>query len=54
MLNKYSAFDKTKEINMSKKLAILAAVAAVFLSTASVSFAAPEPLYFQYATGDQG
>ena len=44
---------------MSKKITILAAAAAVLLSTASASFAAPrhqvpEPLYFHYATGEQG
>jgi hypothetical protein len=45
---------------MSKKLTILATAAAVLLSTASATFAAPktqhipEPLYFKYATGEQG
>ncbi len=43
---------------MSKKITMLAAAAAVLFSAASASFAAPrhvsEPLYFHYATGEQG
>jgi hypothetical protein len=45
---------------MFSKIALIAAAAAILLSTASATFAAPkdhqvpEPLYFQYATGEMG
>ena len=45
---------------MLKQIALLTAAAAILLSTASATFAspkverAPEPLYFHYATGEQG
>jgi hypothetical protein len=45
---------------MFSKIALLTAATAILLSTASATFAspkverAPEPLYFQYATGEQG
>ena len=45
---------------MFKKIALLAAVAAILVSTASATFAGPkndrvpEPLYFQHATGEEG
>ena len=45
---------------MFTKIALMAAAATILLSTASATFAAPhhqqipEPLYFQYATGEQG
>ena len=45
---------------MFTKITLLAAAAAILLSTASATFAAPksqhvsEPLYFTYATGEQG
>ena len=45
---------------MFTKFALVAAAAAILLSTASATFAGPkdqrvqEPLYFQYATGEQG
>jgi hypothetical protein len=47
-------------MTMLTKIALLTAAAAILLSTASATFAAPkdervpEPLYFQYATGEQG
>jgi hypothetical protein len=45
---------------MLKQIALLTAAAAILLSTASATFAGPkndrvpEPLYFHYATGDEG
>jgi hypothetical protein len=45
---------------MFTKIALVATAAAILLSTASATFAAPknstipEPLYFQQATGEQG
>ena len=45
---------------MFSKITLVAAAAAILLSTAAATFAAPksqtnhEPLYFQYATGEQG
>jgi hypothetical protein len=47
-------------MTMLTKIALLTAAAAILLSTASTTFAAPkdervpEPLYFQSATGEQG
>jgi hypothetical protein len=45
---------------MFTKFALTAAAAAILLSTTSATFAGPkdqrisEPLYFKYATGEQG
>jgi hypothetical protein len=45
---------------MFTKFALVATAAAILLSTASATYAGPknhatqEPLYFQYATGEQG
>jgi hypothetical protein len=45
---------------MLTKITLVAAAAAILLSTASASFAAPkdqrvpEPIYFSLATGEQG
>jgi hypothetical protein len=45
---------------MFTKIALMTAAAAIFLSTASATFAGPrdqrvpEPLYFQQATGEMG
>jgi hypothetical protein len=45
---------------MFTKITLVAAAAAILLSTASATFAGPknqqvpEPLYFKYATGEQG
>jgi hypothetical protein len=43
---------------MFTKITLLAAAVAILLGTASTTFAAPkpasEPLYFHYATGDNG
>jgi hypothetical protein len=47
-------------MTMFTKIALLTAAAAILLSTASATFTSPkverfsEPLYFQYATGEQG
>jgi len=45
---------------MFTKIALVAAAAVILLGSASATFAGPknqpvhEPLYFQYATGEQG
>jgi hypothetical protein len=44
---------------MFTRIALIAAAAVILLTSASASFAGPndrvpEPLYFQYATGEQG
>jgi hypothetical protein len=47
-------------MTMFTKIALLTAAAAILLSTASATFAnpkverVPEPLYFHYATGEEG
>ena len=46
------------ETRMITKIALIAVAAAMLFGTASATFAAPkhavEPLYFHYATGEQG
>jgi hypothetical protein len=50
----------TRDTTMFTKITLMAAAAAILLSTASATFAAPknervpEPLYFKMATGEEG
>jgi len=54
------ASTPTGDTTMFTKIALMAAVAVVLLTSASATFAGPkdqrvpEPLYFQHATGEQG
>jgi hypothetical protein len=59
-MHQHGVITDQGDTTMFTRIALIAAMAVILLGTASATFAGPgdqrvpEPLYFKYATGDQG